>query len=179
MELVAYIGLFAAVVATWIAVTGPGEAALVAGAIAGGRQEQIVLVLAVAFLGTVTGSVVAYWIGRAGGRRLLLAPGPLLGWRTRALARSEALAQRRGFLASLLGPGWFAGVNEISARPFAAGVALSGLAWTLTLGLGTFLVGPSLVALYDTVGLWATVTGLAVGAGAAAVLLVRRRTARP
>ncbi len=179
MELLAYLGLFAAVVATWIAITGPGEAALVAGALTGGREEQIGLVLAVAFLGTVTGSVVAYWLGRAGGRRLLLAPGPARGWRARALARSEALAQRRGFLASLLGPGWFAGVNEISARPFAAGVALSGLAWTLTIGLGTFLVGPSLVALYDTVGQWATVAGLAVAASVAAVVLLRRRAVRP
>lgn len=178
MSVIAVIGLFAAVVATWIAVSGPGEAALVsAGAVAARGQEEIAVVLAVAFAGTIAGNLLAYWLGRAGGRRLLLRPGPFLGWRARALARSEALAQRRAFLASLLGPGWFAGINEISARPFMAGSALSGLAWTLTLGLGTFFVGPSLVSLYDTVGQWATIAG-AGAAGAVGLFLLARRARR-
>ncbi|MFN8216609.1 MAG: hypothetical protein U0R71_08430 [Solirubrobacterales bacterium] len=178
MELLSYLGLFAAVVLTWVAVSGPGEAALVAGAVTAGREEQIGLVLAVAFLGTIIGSIAAYWIGRAAGRRLLLLPGPLRGWRHRALARSETLARRRSFLASLLTPGWFAGINEISARPFLAGVALSGLAWTLTLGLGSFLVGPSLVRAYDAAGKWGTVGGLAAAAVVAAFLVLRQRRAR-
>jgi membrane protein DedA with SNARE-associated domain len=176
MELLGYLGLFAAVVTTWIAVSGPGEAALVsAGTIAAGGNEAIGPVLAIAFLGTVTGSVAAYWIGRAAGRRLLLWRGPFLGWRTRTLARCEAIAQRRGFLASLLTPGWFAGINEISLRPFLAGSALSGLAWTLTIGLGTFLVGPSLIATFDAIGQWATLVLIAAAAAAAALLVLRRR----
>lgn len=64
MGLTACIGLFAAVVATWIAVSGPGEAALVsAGVIAAQGDEQIAAVLAIAFAGTVAGSVAAYWLG--------------------------------------------------------------------------------------------------------------------
>jgi len=175
MSLLASIGLFAAVVVTWVAVSGPGEAALVgAGAIAARGEEEVVPVLVIAFAGTVAGSIVAYWIGRAGGRRLLLRPGPLLGWRARALARSEAITRRRAFLTSLLGPGWLAGVNEISARPFLAGVALSGLAWTLVIGLGTFYVGPSLVSLYDDVSSWATIAAAIVASAVGAVLLIRR-----
>lgn len=179
MELLAYLGLFAAVVVTWVAVSGPGEAALVAGAIAGGREEQIGVVLAVAFLGTVAGSVVAYWIGRSAGRRLLLWPGPLWSWRQRTLTRTERVAQRRGFLASLLTPGWFAGINEIGTRTFLAGAALSGLLWTLTIGLGTFFVGPSLVAAYDAAGEWATIAAVALAVTAGAVLLLRSRLAGP
>lgn len=178
MELLAYLGLFAAVVLTWIAVSGPGEAALVAGAVTAGREEQIGLVLATAFVGTVAGSLAAYWIGRAGGRRLLLGRGPLRRWRGRALARCEALAQRRAFLASLLTPGWFAGVNQIPPRPFLAGVAVSGLAWTLSVGLGAFLAGPSLVAAYDAAGRWATLAALPLAGLAAAVFLLRRRARR-
>jgi membrane protein DedA with SNARE-associated domain len=178
MDPVAYVGLFAAVVATWIAVSGPGEAALVgAGSVAAAGNEQIGTVLAVAFVGTVTGSVAAYWIGRAAGRRLLLWRGPLLDWRTRTLARCEAMAQRRGFLAALLTPGWFAGINEISLRPFLAGSALSGLAWTLAIGLGTFYVGPSLIATFDDVGRWGTI-GLAAAAVAATLVLLRGRVPR-
>lgn len=175
MSVIACIGLFAAVVATWIAVSGPGEAALVsAGTVAARGEEGIASILAIAFLGTFAGSLAAYWIGRAGGRRLLLRPGPLLAWRVRLLARSEGVIQRRAFLASLLGPGWLAGINEVPPRPFIAGSALSGLLWTLTIGLGAFFVGPSLIHLYDDVGKWASIAALTAGAGVAAVILLRR-----
>jgi membrane protein DedA with SNARE-associated domain len=170
----AFIGLFAAVVATWIAVSGPGEAALVgAGVIAARGDEQITVVLAIAFAGTVAGSVVAYWLGRAGGRRLLLRPGPFLALRSRAMTRTEAIAHRRAFLASLLSPGWFAGINEIPMRPFIAGSALSGLVWTLSIGLGTFYVGPSLVSLYNSVGNWLTIAMVSAAAIATLLLLER------
>jgi membrane protein DedA with SNARE-associated domain len=175
MSMLACIGLFAAVVATWIAVSGPGEAALVsAGTVAARGEEQIASVLVIAFLGTFAGSLVAYWVGRAGGRRLLLFRGPLLAWRTRLLVRSEGLVRRRAFLASLFGPGWLAGINKLPPRPFIAGSALSGLLWTLTIGLGAFFVGPSLVALYDEVGQWATIAALALGAAAVGVVYLRR-----
>jgi len=175
MSLLACIGLFAAVVATWIAVSGPGEAALVgAGTLAARGEEGIAAVLAIAFVGTFAGSLAAYWLGRAGGRRLLLGPGPLLAFRTRILARSEGLIQRRAFLASLLGPGWLAGINEVPPRPFIAGSALSGLLWTLTIGLGAFFVGPSLVALYDDVGRWTTIAAL-VAAGSVGLVIYLRR----
>ena len=176
MSLLACIGLFAAVVATWIAISGPGEAALVsAGTVAARGEKQIAQVLIIAFLGTFAGSLAAYWLGRAGGRRLLLFRGPLLDWRTRLLIRSEGLMQRRAFLASLFGPGWLAGINKLPPRPFIAGSALSGLMWTLTLGLGAFFVGPSLVALYDDVGRWATLTALAAAASAGLFVLMRQR----
>ncbi len=179
MELLAYIGLFAAVVVTWVAVSGPGEAALVsAAALAPGSYDRVVPVLAIAFLGTLAGSVLAYWLGRLGGRRLILTPGPLLRARARALARTEKIAQRRGFLASLLGPGWFAGINEISLRPFLAGCVLSGLGWTLAIGLGTVYVGPSLIALFDQVGRWVTLGALLAAALTGGLLLLRRRPGR-
>jgi len=175
MSLLACIGLFAAVVATWIAVSGPGEAALVsAGTVAARGEEAIAAVLVIAFIGTFAGSLAAYWLGRAGGRRLLLRRGPLLAWRTRLLTRSEGLIQRRAFLASLLGPGWLAGVNEIPTRPFIAGSALSGLLWTLTIGLGAFFVGPSLIHLYDDVGKWTTIAALTAAGSAAAFVFLRR-----
>ncbi|HXF32324.1 MAG TPA: hypothetical protein VN522_12460 [Solirubrobacterales bacterium] len=175
MSLLAGIGLFAAVVATWIAISGPGEAALVsAGTVAARGEEQIAAILVIAFLGTFAGSLAAYWLGRACGRRLLLFPGPLLAWRTRLLIRSEGLVRRRAFLASLFGPGWLAGINKLPPRPFVAGSALSGLMWTLTIGLGAFFVGPSLIALYDEVGRWATIAVLTVATAAALSILVRR-----
>jgi membrane protein DedA with SNARE-associated domain len=176
MSLLACIGLFAAVVATWIAVSGPGEAALVsAGTIAARGEEQIASILVIAFLGTFAGSLAAYWIGRAGGRRLLLWRGPLLAWRTRILVRSEGMMQRRAFLASLFGPGWLAGINKLPPRPFIFGSALSGLMWTLTIGLGAFFVGPSLISLYDQVGRWATIVALAAVGLAALFFFIRHR----
>jgi membrane protein DedA with SNARE-associated domain len=177
MSLLACIGLFAAVVATWIAISGPGEAALVsAGTVAARGEEQIAAVLVIAFFGTFAGSIAAYWIGRVGGRRLFLRRGPFLAWRTRVLARSEGLVQRRAFLASLLGPGWLAGINDVPPRPFVFGSALSGLLWTLTIGLGAFFVGPSLIHLYDDVGKWATIAALTAAATVGTAVLLRRRT---
>jgi membrane protein DedA with SNARE-associated domain len=179
VEFVTYISLFAAVVATWVAVSGPGEAALVgAGSVAARGDEEIGAVLAIAFAGTLAGSFVAYWLGRAGGRRLFLWPGPFLGARTRALARSEGIAQRHRFLAALLTPGWFAGINQIPLRPFVLGSGLSGLAWTLTIGLGAFYVGPSLIAQFDTVGRWMTVAAAVAMAIGLALLHNRRRRNR-
>ncbi len=176
MDLVTHLGLFAAVVATWVAVSGPGEAALVgAGSVAARGDKEIAAVLAIAFAGTLAGSFAAYWLGRAGGRRLFLRPGPLLGARTRALMRSEGIARRHRFLASLLTPGWFAGINRIPLRPFVLGSGLSGLAWTLTVGLGAFYVGPSLIAQFDTVSRWMTVAAAAVAVGIGLILLRRRR----
>jgi membrane protein DedA with SNARE-associated domain len=160
--------------------SGPGEAALVsAGTIAARGEEGIAQILVIAFLGTFAGSLAAYWIGRAGGRRLLLFPGPLLAWRTRLLVRSEGLMQRRAFLASLLGPGWLAGINELPPRPFIAGSALSGLMWTLTIGLGAFFVGPSLISLYDDVGRWATIAALGTAASAGLLIYFRRARGPP
>lgn len=113
MSLLAFIGLFLAVVATWIAVSGPGEAALAgAGMIAARGEDPIVGILVIAFLGTFAGSIAAYWLGRTGGRRLFLHRGPLFAWRTRLLMRSEGLVRRRAFVASLLGPGWLAGTTS-------------------------------------------------------------------
>lgn len=51
--------------------------------------------------------------------------------------------------------------------------------WTLTIGLGSFLVGPSLITLYDEVGKWATLAVLASGAAAAlCACLIRRARAQ-
>jgi membrane protein DedA with SNARE-associated domain len=175
MEPAGCIGLFVAVMVTWIGISGPGEAALVsAGAVAARGEEQIVAVLAIAFAGTVAGSLMAYCVGRVGGRRLLLKPGPLLRFRAKALARSEALAQRRPFFASLLAPGWFAGINEVPHRPFALGAGLAGLSWTLTVGLGTFLVGPSLAGLYEGAAKWLAIAAIAGAIGVALFRLIRR-----
>src|ERR1700754_2459670 len=114
MSLLACIGLFAAVMATWIAVSGPGEAGLVTGGTGAARGEDgIAPILVIAFLGTFAGSLAAYWIGRAGGRRPLLLAGPLVASRTPLRVRSEGLIQRRPFLASYFGPGWLAGINEL------------------------------------------------------------------
>jgi membrane protein DedA with SNARE-associated domain len=77
-----------------------------------------------------------------------------------------------------LRPGPFlAGINQIPLRPFVLGSGLSGLAWTLTVGLGAFFAGPSLIAQLDTVGRWMTVTA-AVAVGTGLVPFRRRRRSR-
>jgi hypothetical protein len=74
---------------------------------------------------------------------------------------------------------WIAVSGPGEAALVSAGSALSGLMWTLTIGLGAFFVGPSLVSAYDEVGRWATIAALTVGASAALFIVMRRaRSAR-
>src|SRR6266513_41027 len=65
--------------ASWIGVPGPGEAVVV-----------------------TAGGVAGWLIGRAAGRPLITAPGPLLRWRRRAVALSERFYARFGVLAVFL-----------------------------------------------------------------------------
>lgn len=47
--------------------------------------------------------------------------------------------------------------------------------WTLTIGLGAFFVGPSLISLYDEVGRWATIGALTAATSIGLFVLMRQR----
>jgi hypothetical protein len=49
--------------------------------------------------------------------------------------------------------------------------------WTLTIGLGAFFVGPSLISLYDDAGKWVTVAALLAAGSVAGFIFVRRARA--
>src|SRR3954452_5726805 len=82
--------LFALVFAESAGVPAPGETALLtAGVLAGAGHLSLALVIGVAIAAAVTGDTIGYWIGRRGGRGVLLPPGPLGPHRARALEPGE------------------------------------------------------------------------------------------
>jgi membrane protein DedA with SNARE-associated domain len=173
-----YVGVFLAAGASWIAIPGPGEAALIAAGIsaAHGRLD-LAAVLAVAWAGATVGGTVGWILGIKAGRGVLTATGPLHQWRLALIARGERFYERYGPVAVLFTPSWIAGIHAMRSSRFLAFNAISALAWALSIGLGAYFVGPSIT---DVVGDAGTAGAVVLGVlFALAVVLVLKRRARP
>lgn len=177
-----YWALGAAAAASWVGVAGPGEPVLIAaGVFAAQHRLDIVSVLAVAWTGAVGGGLAGWLLGLKGGRKLLTAPGPLLRFRLKALARGEQVFSRVPVLAVLLAPSWVAGIHGVRPRLFVPLNALGAAIWAGGIGLGAFYAGPPVL---DVVGDLGWVLGgalvLAVlGTVGGEMLRRRRRSRRP
>jgi membrane protein DedA with SNARE-associated domain len=149
-----YVGVALAAAASWFGVPGPGEPVLIAAGIyaADGRLDLGQL-LVVAWLAATVGGVAGWLLGRKGGRALWAAPGPLRRLRAGALVRGERFFERYGLLAIYLAPSWVAGIHGVRAGRFLPANALSAVLWTLLVGLGAYLVGPSIKDVVSDVGL--------------------------
>jgi membrane protein DedA with SNARE-associated domain len=174
-----YVGLAAASAASWIGVPGPGEPVLIATAVLAAKHNLgIVSVLFVAFMAANAGGIGGWLIGRRAGRGLVTGRGPLRKIRLRALERSEDVFKRYAVIAVLLTPSWIAGIHHVRAPVYLFANALGAAIWAGGIGLGAYLVGPSVV---DVVGDAGLVTTLIVGAVIVAVVvveIVRRRRRR-
>ena len=88
MTLSEYIVLFVFVAIMGAGIPGPGDASLIAaGTLAGEGKLNLWVVLATAMTAWMLGSVIGYWIGLHGGRRLLDHPGRLEKSRRKLLAK--------------------------------------------------------------------------------------------
>lgn len=163
--------------ASWIAIPGPGEAALIAAGIsaAHGRLD-LAAVLAVAWAGAIAGGTGGWILGILAGRGVLTATGPLHHWRLAMIARGERFYERYGPIAVLFTPSWAAGIHAMRPSRFLVFNALSALAWALSIGLGAYFVGPSVSDIVSDAG---TAGGIVLGVLVAlAVVLVVKRRAR-
>jgi membrane protein DedA with SNARE-associated domain len=167
-----YVALGLAAAISWVGITGPGEAALIAAAIAAthGQVDVGGMILA-AWLGAMTGGTAGWLIGRRGGRSLISRRGPLHGLRLRLLHHGDEIYERRGWLAVYLAPSWMAGVSAMPATRFLPANAVAGLIWSLTIGLGTHIAGPSVADAISEIG---TVGLVALALLVALAALVRR-----
>jgi membrane protein DedA with SNARE-associated domain len=183
---VGYAALFALVAVESMGVPVPGETALITGAILASRgQLQLPLVLILAAAAAILGDNVGYLIGRQGGRRLLLANGPMAATRARVLRVGEPFFERHGPKAVFLGrftaglriwAAWLAGATHMPWRSFLAWNALGGVSWACVVGVGAYALGHAAERAVEVAG----VVGL-VGAAAfvvGAFLVLRRRHAR-
>jgi membrane protein DedA with SNARE-associated domain len=171
-----YAGVGLAAVVSWVGVTGPGEAALIAAGISASRgRVDIVTMILVAWAGAMLGGCAGWLIGLKGGRALLTRRGPLYRLRVRLLRHGDSVYARRGWLAVYLAPSWMAGVSGMRAARFVPANAVASLVWATTIGVGSYVAGPSIAEALSDVGL------VGLGAVAAVIVvsaLIRRRERR-
>jgi membrane-associated protein len=157
--------------ASWFGLPGPAEALLVAaGVLAAERQLDLAWVIALSWLGAVGGAVAGWLLGLAVGRRVFVAPGPLLGLRCRMVTHGDRVFERHPVLAILWAPTPLAGIHRVRPAKF-LGVTLVGTAvWSTSICVGAYVAGPGILHAVDAggtiaiVGVIVLLLGGAIGA---------------
>ena len=130
----------------------------------------------------IIGDNVGFAIGRKGGRKLWVKPGPFHGHRMKVLEHGEPFFAKHGPKAVFLGrwvsglriaSAWLAGMNRMSWPTFLFWNALGGIAWAASIALGIYFLGHVAEEVIATAGPVAAV--LAVVALIAFVVWHKRR----
>jgi membrane protein DedA with SNARE-associated domain len=171
---VGYAAVFGLIAIETMGIPVPGETALIAGALLAQRGDiEIVPLVALAAVAAILGDNVGFAIGRKGGRRLFLKPGPFYAQRLRVIELGEPFFARHGPKAVFLGrwvsglriaSAWLAGINNMRWRTFLPWNALGGILWACSVGFGVYALGHVAEDLFTVVG--------PVAGGVAVVLLV-------
>ena len=140
----------------------PGETAVVtAAAFAARGSLNVVGVVIATSIGTVLGGSGGYWVGRLGGRGLLVRHGHWIRLDADRLARTEAYFQRHGaktvfvarFIALLrIFGSLMAGVAHMPFATFSTVNFAGGLLWAVTFSTLGFVFGKNLSRLDDYLG---------------------------
>jgi membrane protein DedA with SNARE-associated domain len=174
-----YAGLAAAAAASWFGVPGPGEPVMIAaGVLAGQHKLDLASVIVVGFLGAAGGGVTGWLVGRAAGRRLLTARGPLLRLRGRALAQGDRIFERHPVLGILLAPAPMAGIHRVGTTTFLATTLSSAAVWSAGIAVGAYFAGPPIVEAVSDEGTFALVGLIALVVGSVLAEVIRRRRRR-
>jgi membrane-associated protein len=179
---VGYVAVFALIAVETMGIPVPGETALVAAALlAHDGQMDIVSLVVIASAAAIIGDNIGFAIGRKGGRKLLLKPGPFHAQRLRVLELGEPFFAKHGPKAVFLGrwvsglriaSAWLAGMNGMSWRVFLPWNALGGIAWASAVGFGVYALGQ---VAEDVITIVGPVAGGLVVIAFVAVLVIRHR----
>jgi membrane protein DedA with SNARE-associated domain len=172
-----------------LGVPSPGETALILAAVLASQGKlSIVIVIVIASASAIVGDNLGYAIGRAVGRDVLTAAGPLERRRRRAIAFGDRFYERHGSKAVLIGRwialarvavAWLAGINEMPFRVFFVWNAVGGITWATAIGLLGYYGGTGVEHLLSTVGVGAAVVlGVAIVAALVFVKVRERRAER-
>lgn len=183
---VGYAAVFGLIAIETMGIPVPGETALIAGALLAQKsQMQIVPLVALAAAAAIIGDNVGFFIGRKGGRRLFLRPGPFHAQRLRVIEIGEPFFARHGPKAVFLGrwvsglriaSAWLAGINGMAWRAFLPWNALGGILWACTVGFGVYALGRVAEKVFTVVG--PVAGGLAAAALVVALIVRHRRSPR-
>jgi membrane-associated protein len=179
-----YAAVFALIAVETMGIPVPGETALIAAALlAHDGQLEIVPLVAIAAAAAILGDNVGFAIGRHGGRRLLLAKGPLQSYRERIIEHGEPFFEKHGPKAVFLGrwvsglriaSAWLAGLNRMSWPRFLFWNALGGIAWAASVGFAVYALGDAAEHVIAVAGPVALALAVALVIG---VVVWRRRRA--
>jgi membrane protein DedA with SNARE-associated domain len=146
-----YAAVFALIAIETMGIPVPGETALIAAALlAHAGQLDIVTLVVVASAAAIIGDNIGFTIGRKGGRKLLMRPGPMHAQRLRVIELGEPFFAKHGPKAVFLGrwvaglriaSAWLAGINGMSWPVFLVWNALGGIVWACAVGFGVYLAG--------------------------------------
>lgn len=141
MSLTEYLIMFALVVIMGAGLPGPGDASLIAaGTLAGEGKLNVWIVLALAMVAWMLGSVIGYEVGVRGGRPMLDHPGRLEKRRRKLLAKGDRAFGRHTFAASVTMPAFVSGIFRVEFWLFMLGALTAGIGWIgMYVGLSYFL----------------------------------------
>jgi membrane protein DedA with SNARE-associated domain len=151
----------------------PGETALItAGGLAAAGHLSLPLVILLAGSAAIVGDTIGYWVGRRGGRALLLRDGRWSAHRRHAVERADRFFARYG-VAAVFFARWIPGVRVVGAvmagasrmhwPRFAAANAAGAFAWAATVATLAMLAGPTGSLLLAAGGLTLGAIAIAVG----------------
>jgi membrane protein DedA with SNARE-associated domain len=157
--------LFAIVALESFGVPLPGETALIAAGVLAERGHfEIAAVIAVAAAAAIVGDNRGYWVGRTGGRRLILTAPILRSYAPRLLPAGERFFRRHGAKTVFIGrfvsvlritAAWLAGITHMPWWRFLAWNAAGGVVWAVLVGTISYYFGRAAadaIAHYGAVG---------------------------
>jgi membrane protein DedA with SNARE-associated domain len=173
----AYVAVFAAAAAGYAGVPLIATAVIGAAAVVASQGElNIAEVLIVAAIGCEVGGLGGFRIGARWGRHLLERPGPGQAWRTKTVAKGEAVYQKWGRAAVFVTPSIVCGALDMKFRQFVVWNFLAGTVFVVSVGAGAYGAGKISTGHYDPASLAMLVGGVAVAA--ACIALARRHIRR-
>lgn len=181
--------VFFTVACEGIGIPLPGETSLIfAGALAASGRLSLAVVLVTAASAAIVGDNAGYWIGRKGGRTVLLRYGRLLHVNDARVQRAQGYFERHGtktvFVARFVAllrtcAAMFAGVAHMPYRSFVLFNALGGVTWAVFYGSLGYVFGHNLPVLERHLRVVGITVGSCVALAALLILLIRRYRRKP
>jgi membrane protein DedA with SNARE-associated domain len=184
-----YVGVLSLVMLEALGIPLPGEIALVTAAAYAAVAHNVSVsgVILMAALGATVGGVVGYWIGIKGGLPLLTRYGRYVGVRKSHIDQAHSFFERNGAKTILFGRfvavlrTWasvIAGAACMSFKQFVAYNTLGSVAWAIVFGLLGYYFGHDLPLLERYISRASLGILVAVVAGIAIWVILRRRGVR-
>jgi membrane protein DedA with SNARE-associated domain len=189
IQTIGYPAVFIFVTGECMGIPMPGETGLlIAAAAAGtGKMFNIYWVIIVAASGAIIGDTCGYWIGRKGGRNVVLRLMGKFHVKTEHLEKAEKFFEHHGGKAVFFGrsvsylrvlTALLAGVSHMHYPRFLLFNALGGCAWALVFGLAAFYFGKNLSVLKQYIHEMAIGTLIVAIIAAAIYFLMKKKWRR-